>query len=125
MLISLFTEDLTSTRDLFVDLLDFEVEFESDWFISMARGEGDRIAAMSRTSEFIPAPYQQNAQGIMVSIIVDDADRYFEKALTLNLTIIEEPRDLPYGQRRFLVLDASGALVDVSAPTAPLDNHYQ
>jgi len=124
MLTNLLTDNLSATQDLFVKLLGFDTEYEADWFISMVNEEGDKVSAMLRTSEFIPDQFQKSAQGIMVTLVVDDVERYFDKAKKLKLNIIEEPRDLPYGQRRLLLADASGALVDVSSPTAPLDPSY-
>lgn len=124
LIANLLTDDLKSTRDLFVEWLDFEVEYEADWFICMfANGKG-RVSAFRRTSEFIPKAYQRSVQGIILTIVVDDVEPYFERAQKLDLNIVESPRDLPYGQRRFLVADASGALIDVSAPTAQLEAEF-
>ena len=124
MITNLLSDNLTATRDLFVNLLGFEIEYELDWFISMVNQDGGKVSAMLRTSEFIPEDFQKQAQGIIVTVVVEDVEPYFDKAKKLKLNIIEEPRDLPYGQRRLLLADASGALVDVSSPTAPLDPSY-
>ena len=125
LIANLLTDDLVSTRDLFVNLLNFEVEYEADWFICLySEGKG-RVSAFRRTSEFIPKAYQKSAQGIILTIVVDDVEPYFERAQKLKLDIVEAPRDLPYGQRRFLVADASGALIDVSAPTAELAVEFE
>jgi predicted enzyme related to lactoylglutathione lyase len=121
---NLFTKDLTATRDLFVQLLRFEVEYESDWFISMVAPDGGKVAAMLQSSEFIPKVFQKRASGIMITVVVKDVEVEFARAKKLNLKLIEEPRDMPYGQRRMLIADASGALLDVSSPTAPLDPKY-
>ncbi len=121
---NLLTDDLAATRDLFRGLLNFEIEYEADWFVSMADGDGNRVAAMARTSEFVPEEFQNSAQGVIITVIVKDVEEYFERAKSLKATIVEEPTDLPYGQRRLLLRDASGALVDVSSPTAPLDPAY-
>ncbi|MBD2796819.1 hypothetical protein ID856_09770 [Xenorhabdus sp. 18] len=124
MLINILTDDLISTRDLFVNLLDFDIEYESDWFISMTSEKHGQVAAFLKTSEFIPELYQKPCQGLIITCIVEDVAPYFSKAKELDLNIIEQPRDLPYGQRRFLIKDSSGALLDISAPTAPLDPSY-
>jgi len=124
MLTNLLTDDFASTKQLFIDLLDFSVEFEADWFISLVGPEGSKVGVMLRTSEFIPKAYQKPAQGVMITLVVDNVERYFDKARKLGLNILEEPKDLPYGQRRLLLIDASGALIDVSSPTAPLDPQY-
>jgi len=124
MLTNIFTEDLKATRDIIVNFLGFTVEYEADWFVSMCSDDGSRVSAMLVTSEFIPADYQQPAQGVMLTFVVDDVEFYFKKAKQQKLTILEKPRNLPYGQRRLLIKDPSGVLIDISAPVAPLDPNY-
>ncbi|MCC8366905.1 hypothetical protein J8V57_11505 [Xenorhabdus sp. PB61.4] len=124
MLVNILTEDLTSTKDLFVNLLKFNIEYESYWFISMSSESNEQVSAFLKTSEFIPEEYQKPCQGVIITFVVENIDSYFEKAQTLKLDIIEPPRDLPYGQRRMLIKDKSGALIDISSPIAPLDPTY-
>ncbi|MBN3789017.1 VOC family protein [Burkholderia sp. Ac-20353] len=124
MMTNLLTDDLDATRRLFEGLLGFKVEFEADWFVSMRAPTGGQLGVMARTSEFIPNGHQKLPQGVIITIVVDDVEHLFAAAKELKLDILEAPRDLPYGQRRMLLLDASGALVDVSSPTAPVDPRY-
>ncbi|PHM64550.1 hypothetical protein Xsto_02824 [Xenorhabdus stockiae] len=124
MLVNILSDDLISTRDLFVNLLKFSIEYESCWFISMSSESNEQVSAFLKTSEFIPKAYQQACQGVIITFVVKNIDAYFETAKTLKLDIIEPPRDLPYGQRRMLIKDKSGALIDISSPIAPLDPTY-
>ncbi|WP_340607848.1 VOC family protein [Xenorhabdus bharatensis] len=124
MLVNILSDDLISTRDLFVNLLKFSVEYESCWFISMSSESNEQVSAFLKTSDFIPEAYQQACQGVIITFVVKNIDAYFETAKTLKLDIIEPPRDLPYGQRRMLIKDKSGALIDISSPIAPLDPTY-
>jgi predicted enzyme related to lactoylglutathione lyase len=124
MMTSLFTDDLDATRSLFETLLGFEVEFEADWFVSLKGPDGGQLGVMRRTGEFIPSAHQAMARGVMITVVVDDVDALHAKAARLGLSIVENPRDLPYGQRRMLLADPSGALVDVSSPVAPVDDRY-
>ncbi|PHM51717.1 VOC family protein [Xenorhabdus sp. KK7.4] len=124
MLVNILTDDLISTRNLFVNLLKFNIEYESYWFISMSSESNEQVSAFLKTSEFIPETYHKACQGVIITFVVEDIDSYFEKAKTLKLDIIEPPRDLPYGQRRMLIKDKSGALIDISSPIAPLDPTY-
>ncbi|MDR0219615.1 MAG: hypothetical protein LBI71_12255 [Enterobacteriaceae bacterium] len=124
MLTNILTDDLINTKGLFINLLNFNIEYESDWFIAMSSEAHGQVSAFLRTSEFIPELYQQPCQGLILTFIVEDVEAYFVKAKTLDLEIIEPPRDLPYGQRRLLIKDKSGALIDISTPSAPLDPNY-
>ncbi|PHM38315.1 VOC family protein [Xenorhabdus innexi] len=124
MLTNIMTDDLISTKNLFVNLLNFNIEYKSDWFITMHSELHGHVSAFLRTSEFIPEPYQKPCQGVIITFVVEDVEPYFTKAKILNLDIIETPRDLPYGQHRLLIKDNSGALIDISSPTAPFDPAY-
>ncbi|WP_425258869.1 VOC family protein [Rubrivivax sp. RP6-9] len=124
MMTNLFTDDLGATRSLFENLLEFKVEFAADWFVSLKAPGGGQLGVMKRTSEFVPKAHQQAPRGVMITVVVDDVEKAHAKARSLKLEILEAPRDLPYGQRRMLLRDASGALVDVSSPTAPVDPSY-
>jgi uncharacterized glyoxalase superfamily protein PhnB len=125
MLTNILTDNLISTRDLFVNFLNFNIEYESNWFISMSSEKHGQVSAFLRTSEFIPDVYQKSCQGLIITCIVEDVDSYYLKAQKIGLNIVEPPRDLPYGQRRLLIKDESGALLDISAPTASLDPNYR
>ncbi len=60
MLINILTDNLISTRNLFVNLLNFNIEYESNWFISMSSKKHGQVSAFLRTSEFIPEIYQNS-----------------------------------------------------------------
>ncbi len=120
---NILTEDLKATSETLEKLLDFIIEFDSDWFVIMAKGN-NRLSAFKRDSEFIPIDYQMKAQGVIITFVVENVEVYFTRANNLGLNIVEEPRDLPYGQRRMLVQDPSGILLDISSPTAQLDPKY-
>ncbi|WP_420875357.1 VOC family protein [Photorhabdus aegyptia] len=62
---------------------------------------------------------------MIITCIVEDVEPYYLKAQKLGFNIVEPPRDLPYGQRRLLIKDESGALLDISSPTALLDPNYR
>lgn len=48
-----------------------------------------------------------------------DCDVLFERAKAMGVEIIQEPKNEEYGQRRFLVVDPDGLLVDVSSNRDP------
>ena len=51
-----------------------------------------------------------------VTFVVDDVDVAYERAVDMGVPIIREPRNEFYGQRRFLVTDPSGCLIDICSP---------
>ncbi|UGT63393.1 VOC family protein [Nocardia asteroides] len=118
--VNICSDRLSTTRDFYVDLLGFHVSFDSDWFVQLsAEDSGAIIGIMARDHELVPEQARGAASGSYLTIVVDDVETVFARAKELSVPIVEEPKDLFYGQRRMLVVDPNGVLVDVSSPTAP------
>ena len=47
-------------------------------------------------------------------VYVDDADAAFQRAVSAGATVIEEPLDTPYGDRRAMVRDPFGNLFQIA-----------
>ena len=60
------------------------------------------------------------AGGAIVTFVVKDCDQIYQLAQNIGADIISAPTDMPYGQRRMLLKDPDGTVLDISAPTAPL-----
>lgn len=116
------SESIVKTKEIFCQLLGFKVEYESDWFIHLKseKTSGLDLGLLPIESEIIPKDFQKNCGGTMLTYTVDDVDKVFEKAKTMNLKVVEEPTDQFYGQRRLLLLEeSSGVLIDVSSECEP------
>ncbi|WP_416777973.1 hypothetical protein ACNFJN_07125 [Xenorhabdus budapestensis] len=50
MLTNILTDDLAGTSNLFVNLLNFNIEYESDWFIAMSSESDGQVSAFLRAS---------------------------------------------------------------------------
>ena len=64
----------------------------------------------------VPKGFENNPQGFYITFVVDCADEIFKVAVSEKFEIISEPTDTFYGQRRLLLKDPNGTLVDVSSP---------
>lgn len=118
--VNICSDRLAETRDFYVDLLGFEVGFDSDWFVQLSAADSDAtIGIMRRDHELVPEQARGAASGSYVTVVVDDVDPVYARATDRGLPVVEAPTDLFYGQRRMLVTDPNGVLVDVSSPTAP------
>ena len=60
--------------------------------------------------------FQHLPQGFYITFVVDNVDDVFLTAQSEKMNIISEPTDTFYGQRRLLLKDPNGTLVDVSSP---------
>ncbi|GAB5549118.1 MAG: hypothetical protein SangKO_088780 [Sandaracinaceae bacterium] len=115
---SVFTDDLEASRRFWVELLGFTVSFQSNWFVHLAAPDEAalELGLLLRSHETIPKPYRDVPRGGLITVVVDDVDVLHERAQARGVRVVEAPRDMFYGQRRMLLEDPAGQLVDVSAP---------
>ena len=117
LLTNISSDHLTESRDFYVQLLDFKIGFDSDWFVQLQTEDAaHELGIIRRDHELLPAPYQAQPGGVYVTFVVDDVDVTYRKALEMELEILQAPRNEFYGQRRFLTVDPGGCLVDISSP---------
>lgn len=122
MMTNICSDNLAESRDFYTKLFDFNVDYDSDWFVHLiSKDKQLELGIISRTSEIVPNGFQNNPQGFYVTFVVDNVDEVFEIANKENLEVLSEPADTFYGQRRLLLKDPSGTLVDVSSPIQNLE----
>jgi len=116
--INICSEKLPETRDFYTSIFGFVVDYDSDWFVHLkAAGSNSlELGIMKGSHELVPEAYRSSPRGVIFSIIVDDADAVCALAKQRGVKVVEEPKDLFYGQRRTLLEDPNGMLVDASAP---------
>lgn len=111
------SDDLPKSRDFYIKLFDFNVDFDSDWFVHLiSKDKQFELGIIDRTHEIVPTDFQLSPQGFYVTFVVNSADEQFKIAQSEKFDIISEPTDTFYGQRRLLLKDPNGTLVDISSP---------
>ena len=111
------SDNLVESKNFYTKLFDFHVDFDSDWFIHLISKEKNlELGIIDRTNEIVSKEFQNNPQGFYITFVVDNVDEIFNKAKLENFEIVSEPKDTFYGQRRLLLKDPNGALVDISSP---------
>ena len=120
LLTNIMVGDLKASRDFYCNLLDLKVHFDSDWFVILTSQEGVKfeLGLIGRDSELIPESQRGTPAGLYLTFVVANADDTYRQALAQGCAIVQEPHDTFYGQRRFLVLDLDGLMVDISSPAA-------
>lgn len=109
--------DLQKSKEFYCSLFSVKINFESDWFVHLICNETLlEIGLIDKNSDVVPEGYSASPQGAYQTYVVEDVDEVFYKALSDKLEIIEEPITLFYGQRRMILKDPDGALLDVSSP---------
>ena len=118
ILINICSKDLTLSKKFYTELLGLHVKYESDWYIQLCSPSNSEVeyGLIQKDHQLVPKEYQQSPNGMYVTFVVPDVNTIYDKALTLNLAIVQEIRNEFYGQRRFLIKDPSGCLIDISSP---------
>ncbi len=118
---SIFSDRLPETKSFYVELLGWRVAFDSDWFVHLQAADNPSIelGIIRRDHEIVPDAFKAAPAGMMITIVVANVDEVHRSVLARRLEVIEAPRDLFYGQRRMLLRDPSGTLVDVSSECPP------
>lgn len=119
--VSVFSDRLAATRDFYVSLFGWRVAFDSDWFVHLQAPDHASIelGIIRRDHAIVPATFAAAPAGMMVTIVVPDVDAVHRTVQERGIEIVEPPRDLFYGQRRMVLRDPDGTLVDVSSECPP------
>jgi catechol 2,3-dioxygenase-like lactoylglutathione lyase family enzyme len=116
LLPNICTDKMEETRDFYAELLGFVVGFEHQgWYIQMASPTHPQIqdGIMRRNHEFTPEGFQQPAQGVIISVQVEDVDAAYTEVLKRGFRIEHERCDESFGMRRFMVADPNGLLINL------------
>ena len=118
----IYSEKLEETKQFYCQLLGFQVEFDSDWFVNLAGGAngGLEIGIQRFDHELIPEAYQAVAKGLSLALEVDDVDAVYA-SFREREDLVAHIADEEYGQRHFMCVDPNGVLVDVGMPIEPSD----
>ena len=120
-LANIMTDDVAGPRDWYLALLPLKLHYDSDWFVILVPGTASggppmELGIIERNNPIVPESFRATPQGIYLTFVVDDVDIIFAHAQMLGVPVLEEPNDTFYGQRRMLVEDPNGLLIDVSSP---------
>lgn len=120
MLINLCSEDLERSKTFYTQLFSFDLQFDSDWFVQLvAKGTALELGIIDRQNDLVPPEFRQAPTGCYLTLVVKNVDSIYEQAQAMGVSIVAPPQNTFYGQRRLLLKDPDGTLVDVSAPAGP------
>ncbi len=110
--------DVHTSAQFYETLLGMRRHFDSEWFVLLAHPDfpGFEFGVLDRNHETVPKSHNQTPQGLILTFVVGSVDEAYATALEMKATVVEPPRDMPYGQKRLLLQDPDGALIDLSAP---------
>lgn len=118
LIVNICCDEPPVCRDFYVQLFAFEVQFESDWYIQLRAEPGLELGLIARNHEIVPPASRSQPSGSYLTLVTDELDSLHKRARDLGHAVLQEPHDTFYGQRRLLLCDPEGMVVDVSAPIA-------
>lgn len=118
----LMTADVGATASFYREHFGFSVTFESDWYVSLRRGQWE-LAVLDAEHPTIPAGSRGTpASGVLVNIEVDDVDGEYQRLVKDGpLEAVLPIRSEAFGQRHFIVPGPDGVLIDVITEIEPDD----
>lgn len=121
ILTAIYVDNLTTTKQFYMDFLGLVPTFEADWIIQLTDPNNPEIhlTIQPKSHELVPEGFKQSPQGVGITFVVEDCDRMYDKAISLKLKILQPPKNEAYGQRRFLTVDPNGVLIDISSMCEP------
>jgi catechol 2,3-dioxygenase-like lactoylglutathione lyase family enzyme len=120
LMTNICSHNLAASRDFYRDLLGLQVTYDSDWFIQLRIPDNDHLelGILQQGHPLMPTEFQAAPQGCYLTFVVDEVDAVYARAQAMNVSILQAPKDEFYGQRRLLLTDPNGLLIDVSSPIA-------
>lgn len=118
----IYSDRLEETKHFYCELLGFQVEFDSDWFVNLTGGAGGEfeLGIQRYDHELIPQAFQSTARGVSLALEVEDVDAAYARFRDRD-DLVAPVADEEYGQRHFMCVDPNGVLVDVGMPIEPSD----
>ena len=114
---NLCSKNVKTSKAFYINLFNFNVAFDSDWFVNLvSEGNELELGIMQSDHDLIPDEYKGKPNGMYITLVVDSAVAIYEKAKELGVEIVHPPEMTFYGQKRLLLKDPGGVLVDVSSP---------
>ena len=117
LFVNICTDDIGACKAFYTGLFAFDLAFDSDWFVQLRSPEtGLELGLIDRSHPVTPQEARGNSGGAYLTIVVDEVETIYQEARQKGHHILAAPQDTEYGQRRLLIQDPAGTVVDVSAP---------
>ena len=116
---SILVADPERSARFYEQLLGMNRHGDFGWFVILTHEEmpGLEFGLLDRDHETVPEALAKAAGGALLTFVVNDVLDSHARAQGMKAHIIEAPIDMPYGQRRMLVRDPDGFVLDISSPT--------
>lgn len=121
------TKDLKASKEFYVRWLDFEIIFESTWFVYFL-SKGDHkisFALIDEQHPSTPPSYGSfDGRGSFLTLQVKDAMQVYNKLKSLNAPITYHLKKEDWGQIRFGLIDPNGLYIDIVQQVEPTPGYW-
>ena len=118
----IISNDLLSTKQFYTTWLNYQIIFESTWFVLLATpGENSSLIAFMDEDHpsTPPSPKAVKGEGMFLTIEVSDASQLYSALKSSGASYTYELKDEFWGQRRFALTDPNGIWIDVVEQIQP------
>lgn len=117
LMINICSTNLGASKSFYTKLFNFKVDYDSDWFVHLISEDKNlELGIIDVNNELVPKEFQDKPNGCYITLVLDELERIYKLAKAEDITIVQAPTDTFYGQRRLLLKDPDGMLIDVSSP---------
>jgi len=117
LLTNICSKNLEQSKQFYISLFSFRVDYESDWFIHLiSEGRELELGLILEDHDVVPEQIRDKITGVYITFVVENVDAVFHKSQELGYEIVQAPENTSYGQKRMLVLAPEGTVCDVSSP---------
>jgi catechol 2,3-dioxygenase-like lactoylglutathione lyase family enzyme len=116
--VNVLCADVKKSATFYEAILGMTRHGDFGWFTILTHPDMPHLefGLLDRKHQTVPAGSGGRPGGILLTFVVDDPDDVADKAAAHGAEIVEPARDMPYGQRRIVLRDLDGMLVDISCP---------
>jgi lactoylglutathione lyase len=120
----LYVEDVTKSIVFYESAFDFQRKFitpEND-YAELSTGEttlafaAKTLAHSNLKNGFLESALSHQPFGIEIGLVTENVEATIEKAIGLGATILEAPKQKPWGQTVAYIRDLDGFLIEVCTP---------
>ena len=115
---NVIADDPGGLSEFYKKLFGLTEVFHSDWYVVLAHPEKPfEFGFLLRGHDVEPPTLSHNLGGSFPTFVVTNVDEATETALGLGGEVVHGPEDLFYGQRRVIIRDPNGTIIDISSPS--------
>lgn len=122
------TKHLQKSKDFYVKWLDFDVVFESTWFIYFQSKGNNPVSFALIDVKHPSSPPTYGAfdgKGSFLTLQVKDAEQVYKKLKDANAPIAYHLKKEDWGQIRFGLTDPNGLYIDIVQQVVPVAGYWE